>query len=226
MVKPLNARSGSNQTVCGSVGEKQKVRTQPWVLAHSYHVSYERERIKTKRRKTRPLRQICFQICRLAAARCTVRHARRWRRIKARWRELHRKRQDGRQTHSLTDIDPHKNPEWREWRLLLVTQFFWRTAPPSQADCCLCFYWTCDTRGPFWTVRAQNLTLQRERYFHKDFKNAVKTQKASTRRACASRGFDWRLVAHVTESLSDFTKKIWMTKRDSSEVCRTEVQDD
>lgn len=48
MVKPLNARSGSNQAVCGSVGEKQKVRTQPWVLAHSYHVSYERERGKKK----------------------------------------------------------------------------------------------------------------------------------------------------------------------------------
>lgn len=83
----------------------------------------------TKEREPRPRRQICFQICRLAAARYRVRHARRWTRIKARWRELHRKRQDGRQTHSPTDIDPRKNPEWREWRLLLVAQFFCRAAP-------------------------------------------------------------------------------------------------
>lgn len=228
MVKPLNARSGSNQAVCGSVGEKQKVRTQPWVLAHSYHVSYERQRPKkiTKRRKPRPLRQICFQICRLAAARRTVRHARRWMRIKARWRELHRKRQDGRQTHSPTDIDPRKNPEWREWRLLLVAQFFCRAAPRHRPAAAFVFIGRVTLEDLFWTVRAQNLTLRRERYFRKDFKNALKTQKAWTRRACASRGFGWRLAAHVTESLSDFTKKIWMTKRDSSEVCRTEVQDD
>lgn len=40
----LNARSVSNQGVCGSVGEKQKVQMQPWVLAHSHHVSHEIKR--------------------------------------------------------------------------------------------------------------------------------------------------------------------------------------
>ncbi len=41
MVMPLNARSVSNQSVCGSVGEKQNVQMQLWDLAHSHHVSHE-----------------------------------------------------------------------------------------------------------------------------------------------------------------------------------------
>lgn len=41
MLPPLNARSGRNQGKYRSVGGKQKVQTQPWVLAHSHHPNHK-----------------------------------------------------------------------------------------------------------------------------------------------------------------------------------------
>lgn len=60
LVLPPNVRSVSNQGICGSLQDKQKVQMQPWVLAHSHHVNHAKQSPESQPRLQLG---ICSHIC-------------------------------------------------------------------------------------------------------------------------------------------------------------------
>lgn len=139
MVPPLNARSVSNQGVCGSVGEKQKVQMGAWVLAHSHHVSHE---IKQRPRGLCTGASICFHIC---FPRLHVCHARRCLCIELRWRQLQTEGNNETQTHILRIIDllvySQNNTVLTDTKLAFCLQLF--VLHNSNRSCRLLFFSHC-----------------------------------------------------------------------------------